>query len=39
MNAIVHLSVGSTYLLLLAFGLVMLVATYLFAWWQKANSV
>ncbi|MFA5799400.1 MAG: hypothetical protein WC840_00395 [Candidatus Peribacteraceae bacterium] len=39
MNAIVHLSIGATYLLLLAFGLFMLAATYLFAWWQKSTSI
>lgn len=39
MNSLVTLSTGGTYLLLLAFGLFMLVATYLFAWWQKSTSV
>ncbi len=38
MNTIVHLSTGATYLLLLAFGLFMLLATYFFAWWQKSAS-
>lgn len=38
-NSIVTLSTGSTYFLLLAFGLVMLAATYLFAWWQNRTSV
>lgn len=38
-SSLVTLSVGATYLLLLAFGLFMLVATYLFAWWQKSTSI
>src|SRR3989344_8955279 len=39
MNSLVTLSTGQTYLLLLAFGLFMLAATYLFARWQKSTSV
>ncbi len=39
MNSLVTLSPGATYLLLLAFGLVMLAATYLFALWQNKTSV
>ena len=39
MDGIVTLSVGATYMLLLVFGLVMLAATYLFAWWQNRTSV
>ncbi|MSR87410.1 hypothetical protein EXS70_04560 [Candidatus Peribacteria bacterium] len=39
MNSVVTLSTGATYLLLLGFGLVMLAATYLFAWWQNRTSV
>lgn len=39
MNSVANLSVGATYLLLLAFGIFMLAATYLFAWWKKCNSV
>ncbi|MBI3336636.1 hypothetical protein HYZ98_03675 [Candidatus Peregrinibacteria bacterium] len=39
MNPLVTLSIGSTYLLLLGFGIFMLLATYLFAWWQKSTSV
>ena len=39
MNSIVTLSVGATYLLLLAFGVAMLIATYLFAWWRKRTTV
>ena len=38
MNSIITLSLGATYLLLLVFGLFMLGATYVFAWWQKRNS-
>lgn len=38
MNSIVTLSLGTTYLLLLGFGVFMLAATYLFAWWQKRTS-
>src|SRR3989339_478795 len=39
MTSIVNLSIGGTYGLLLVFGLLMLVVTYLFARWQKVSSV
>ncbi|MFA5995245.1 MAG: hypothetical protein WCW27_01810 [Patescibacteria group bacterium] len=39
MESIINFSIGSTYLLLLAFGLFMLLITYLFARWKKYSSV
>src|SRR3989338_5091693 len=39
MTSIINFSIGGTYLILLAFGLFMLVITYLFARWKKYSSV
>lgn len=38
MNSLVTFSIGTTYLLLLGFGVFMLAATYFFAWWKKSTS-